>query len=94
MATSIEWHDSANSTDSVKIMPYLDIINACAYNVYHVYNVCLNLLGLHVGASAHADDVRAVSLSKSAAHTQGNLIEAFCQANSLKLIMLVKLKLC
>ena len=45
----------------------------------------LNLLGLHVGASAHADDVRAVSLSKSAAHTQGNLIEAFCQANSLKL---------
>ena len=45
----------------------------------------LNPLGLHVGASAHADDVRAVSLSKSAAHTQGNLIEAFCQANSLKL---------
>ena len=34
---------------------------------------------------AHADDVRAASISVTAAQTQGNLINAFCQANSLRL---------
>ena len=38
-----------------------------------------------MGNSAHADDVRAASISVTAAQTQGNLINAFCKANSLKL---------
>ena len=38
-----------------------------------------------MGNSAHADDVRASSISVTAAQTQGNLINAFCKANSLKL---------
>ena len=45
----------------------------------------LTLLGLNVGSSAHADDVRAASISVTAAQTQGNFINAFCEANSLKL---------
>ena len=45
----------------------------------------LTLLGLNVGCSAHADDVRAACLSLSSAQTQGDLIDAFCKANSLKL---------
>ena len=45
----------------------------------------LTLLGLNVGNSAHADDVRAASISMSAAQMQGSLINAFCKANSLKL---------
>ena len=46
----------------------------------------LTLSGLNVGNSAHADDVRAASISVTAAQTQGNLINAFCEANSLKLL--------
>ena len=45
----------------------------------------LTLLGLNVGCSAHADDVRAACLSLSSAQTQGDFIDAFCKANSLKL---------
>ena len=45
----------------------------------------LKLSGLNVGNSAHADDVRAASIGMTAAQTQGNLINAFCKANSLKL---------
>ena len=45
----------------------------------------LTVLGLNVGNAAHADDVRAASISVTAAQTQGNLINAFCQANSLRL---------
>ena len=45
----------------------------------------LTLCGLNVGNSAHADDVRAASISVTAAQTQGYLIDAFCKANSLKL---------
>ena len=45
----------------------------------------LTLKGLNVGCSAHADDVRAASLSLISAESQGNLINAFCRANSLKL---------
>ena len=45
----------------------------------------LTLLGLNVGCSAHADDVRVACLSLSSAQTQGDLIDAFCKANSLKL---------
>ena len=45
----------------------------------------LTLRGMNVGCSAHADDVRAASLSLTSAQTQGDLINAFCKANSLKL---------
>ena len=45
----------------------------------------LTMLGLNVGNAAHADDVRAASVSVTAAQTQGNLINAFYQANSLRL---------
>ena len=45
----------------------------------------LTLSGLDVGNSAHADDVRAANISMTGAQTQGNLINAFCKANSLKL---------
>ena len=45
----------------------------------------LTFSGLNVGNSAHADDVRAASISMTAAQMQGNLINAFCKANSLKL---------
>ena len=41
--------------------------------------------GLKVGCSAHADDVRAASLSLSSAQTEGDLIDAFCKVNALKL---------
>ena len=43
------------------------------------------MLGLNVGNAAHADGVRAASISVTAAQTQGNRINAFCQANSLRL---------
>ena len=42
----------------------------------------LTLSGLNV---APADDVRAASISVTAAQMQGNLINAFCEANSLRL---------
>ena len=45
----------------------------------------LTLRGLNVGCSAHADDVRAASLSLTSAQTQQVLIDAFCEVNSLKL---------
>ena len=45
----------------------------------------LTLLGLNVANSAHTNDVRAASISMSAAQTQGCLINVFCNANSLKL---------
>ena len=45
----------------------------------------LTLRGMNVGCSAHADDVRAANLSLTSAQTQGDLINAFCKANSLKL---------
>ena len=45
----------------------------------------LSVCGLDVGSSAHADDVRAASISIEAARTQGNLVNHFCNANSLKL---------
>ena len=70
MALSIEWHDSTNSTDSVKIMPYLDIINACAYNVYQALS---SALGGGVWGRGYAECVLD-SLSRS-----GGLLEAkFC----------------
>ena len=46
----------------------------------------LTIHGLKVGCSAHADDVRAASLSLSSAQTQEDLIDAFCKVNSLKWI--------
>ena len=45
----------------------------------------LTLSGLNVGDSAHADDVRAASISVAAAQIQVQLIHSFCKANSLKL---------
>ena len=45
----------------------------------------LTVLGLNVGNAANADDVRAASISVTAAQTQGKLINAFFQANSLRL---------
>jgi len=45
----------------------------------------LSVCRLNVGSSTHADDVRAASISIEAARTQGNLINHFCNANSLKL---------
>ena len=41
--------------------------------------------GLDVGASAHANDIRAASNFTDATHVQGNCIKAFCAANSLTL---------
>ena len=43
------------------------------------------MLDLNVGNAARADDVSAASISVTAAQTQGNLINAFCQAKSLRL---------
>ena len=45
----------------------------------------LSLSGLNVGNSTHADDVRAASISVTAAQTQRNLIDTFCRANSPRL---------
>ena len=45
----------------------------------------LAISGLNVGNSAHADDIRAASISIDAAQIQGKLIDSFSAANSLKL---------
>ena len=45
----------------------------------------LSLRGMNMGCSAHADDLRVASLSLTSAQIQGDLINAFCKVNSLKL---------
>ena len=45
----------------------------------------LSVSGLIVGSSAHADDIRAASIGINAVRTQGNLVDHFCKAISLKL---------
>ena len=45
----------------------------------------LSLYGLDVGASAHADDIRAASNCITSAEQQGQCITAFCAANHLRL---------
>ena len=45
----------------------------------------LCISGLDLGASAHADDIRAISNFPEAAEIQGRCIGAFCTANSLTL---------
>ena len=45
----------------------------------------LTISGLNVGNSAHADDIRAASISIDAAKIQGKLVDSFSAANSLKL---------
>ena len=45
----------------------------------------LSISGLHLGASAHADDLRALSNFPRAAEIQGTCLKAFCNTNSLTL---------
>ena len=45
----------------------------------------LSVSGLSVGSSPHGDDIRAASIGIDAVRTQGNLVDHFCKANSLKL---------
>ena len=45
----------------------------------------LSRLGLDVGSSAHADDIRVVSNSTDAVSRLGSCVNSFCSANSLKL---------
>ena len=45
----------------------------------------LSRLGLDVGSSAHADDIRVVSNSVDAVSRLGSCVNSFCSANSLKL---------
>ena len=45
----------------------------------------LSRLGLDVGSSAHADDIRVVSNSADAVSRLGSCVNSFCSANSLKL---------
>ena len=45
----------------------------------------LSILGLHLGASAHADDLRALANFPRDAEIQGNCLKAFCDTNSLTL---------
>ena len=45
----------------------------------------LTISGLNVGNSAHADDIRAASISIDAAQIQAKLVDSFSAANSLKL---------
>ena len=45
----------------------------------------LAISGLNMGNSAHADDIRAASISIDAAQIQGELSDSFSTANSLKL---------
>ena len=44
----------------------------------------LCISGLNVGASGHADDIRAASNFPEAAKVQGKCVNAFCSANLLK----------
>ena len=44
----------------------------------------LSRLGLDVGSSAHADDIRVVSNSADAVSRLGSCVNSFCSANSLK----------
>ena len=45
----------------------------------------LTISGLNVGNSAHADDIRAASISIDAAQIQGKVVDSFNAVNSLKL---------
>ena len=45
----------------------------------------LTILGLNIGSSAHAEDMRAACSSINGTQTQGKLIASFCDANNLKL---------
>ena len=45
----------------------------------------LTVLGLNVGCSAHAEDVRAASSSIDGTQIQGMLITSYCHTNNLKL---------
>ena len=48
-------------------------------------DICRSLCGLYLGGAAHADDVRAIAPSATAAEQQRQIIHSFASSNGLKL---------
>ena len=79
-----------------RISARFDVLSEWRYVYAHAHNSCpfiiviasllrSSCLGLDVGSSAHADDIRVVSSSADAVSRLGPCVNSFCSANLLKL---------